>query len=151
MGPRLRGSRPTHCRAVTPAVTLACWLAVQQLSVEPFPAEVGSTVTVRAVRRQPIPQGEFLELALAGESIGVLAPDGRHLPCGTTDSRGVPVFVPDSPGQYVFDMTIDGVRVLAPHQVVPARNQWLAAFVCVPLGLALLWRNLSRARGRRDP
>ena len=130
-----------------PAVTLGCWLAVQQLGVEPFPAEVGSTVTVRASRDgQP----------LAGEGIAVRAPDGRQVRCGTTDRDGVVEFVPDLPGQYVYEMTVGGVRVLAPHRVVPERRGWLAAFVCVPLGLALLWgnlrsRNLSRERGRRDP
>lgn len=136
---------------MTPAVILACWLAVQQLAVEPFPAEVGATVTIRAVRKQPIPGGEFLDVPLVGEVIGVLVPDGRHVPCGTTDGTGVVVFVPDSPGQYVYEMTVAGVRVLAPHRVVPARSTWLAAIVCVPLGLALLWRNLSRARDRRGP
>jgi hypothetical protein len=127
---------------VIPAVTLGCWLAVQQLGIAPFPAEVGSTVTITAERaRQP----------LAGEAIAVRAPDGRQVKCGTTDARGVVTFVPDAPGQYVYEMTVGGVRVLAPHRVVPQRRTWLAAFVCVPLGLALLWQNLRRARGPRVP
>ena len=128
-----------------PAVTLGCWLAVQQLGIAPFPAEAGSTVTITAVRA-----GQPLE----GEAIAVRAPDGRQLSCGTTDRRGVVEFVPDVAGQYVYEMSVAGVRVLAPHRVVQQRRTWLAAFVCVPLGLALLWRNLaqfSRARGRRVP
>jgi len=120
-------------------------MALQQLSAVPFPAEVGSTVTVRAVRANE---------PLRGERIGVAMPDGKHLVCGTTDANGVVEFVPDLPGQYVFEMAIGGVRVIAPHRVVPVRHRWLAAFVCVPLGLALLWRNLlgrdlTRERGRR--
>jgi hypothetical protein len=127
---------------VIPAVTLGCWLAVQQLGTAPFPAEVGSTVTITAQRA-----GQPLE----GEGIVVRAPDGRQVNCGTTDRAGVVTFVPDAPGQYVYEMTVGGVRVLAPHRVVPERRTWLAAFVCVPLGLALLWRNLRPARGRRGP
>jgi len=116
-------------------------MAVQQLSAAPFPAEVGSTVTVRAVRDdQP----------LRGERIAVVVPDGRRVACGETDGTGVVAFVPEVPGQYVFEMTVGGVRIIAPHRVVPARQRWLAAFVCVPLGLALLWQNLRR-RDLRAP
>lgn len=108
-------------------------MAVQQLSAAPYPAEVGSTVTVRAVRD---------EQPLRGERIDVALPDGKLLACGETDGNGVVSFVPEAAGQYVFAMTVGGVRIIAPHRVVPARQRWLAAFVCVPLGLALLWRNL---------
>lgn len=124
-----------------PVVSFLCCIAAQQLSAVPFPAEVGQEVTVRAVRnadQQPWPQ----------HPIDVELPDGTKRELGVSDQNGELRFVPEVPGQYVFAADIDGIRVLAPHRVVPAQSRWIAALVCVPLGLALLWRNLrSRKPG----
>jgi len=124
---------------VIPVVSLLCCLAAQQLSATPFPAEVGQEVTVLAVRnaeREP-----FAKLAIAVE-----LPGGERRPLGLSDEQGELKFVPEVPGQYVFAADIEGIRVLAPYRVVAARSRWWAALVTVPLGLALLWRNLPWRR-----
>ncbi len=146
-------------------------MAAQQLSATPFPAEVGEPVTVRVVRNvrnaplDQVPLARDLldssatrpashEVPIAGLRIEVELPDGQRRFVGETGADGALRFVPDQPGAYVWMAAVDGVRLLAPHRVVPARSRWWAAVVCVPLGLLLLWRNLRRfssVRGRRDP
>lgn len=121
-------------------MTLA--LAVPQLRLEPERVVVGEQLTVRA---------EHAGQPVAGAAIEVELPDGSSRSAGTTDAGGALEFVPDVPGQHVFRAEVAGVRMVAPCIVVAARSRWLTAVVCVPLGLALLWRNLSRARDRRDP
>lgn len=122
---------------------LACVLALgpQQLQVAPVPGLTGSPITVRAHRDgQP----------LAGVAIELVGPAGDRQPGGTTGADGTTTFVVREPGGHVVEATIDGVRILAPFPVRPQRRRWLLAAGSVPLGLALLWWNLSRARGRRD-
>ena len=123
-------------------VSLVCAFGLQQLEVEPFPAVVGAAVTVRAHRAG---------VAIASLPLQVELPDGTVSACGATDALGQVRYVPAAAGHHVFGATIDGVRTLAPLPVVPARARWPLALGTVPLGLALLWWNLSRARGRRDP
>jgi len=156
---------------VVPVVTFVCWMAAQQLSATPFPAEVGESVTVRVVRnvrdaspdqvplsRDPMDRGAVRpashEVPLAGQRVEVELPDGQQQFVGVTDADGVVQFVPEQVGAYVWKTAVDGVSLLAPHRVIPARPRWLVASVCVPLGLLLLWRNLRRfssVRGRCDP
>lgn len=127
---------------VSLAVVLVCALAPQQLQVKPFPAAVGQEVVVRA-HRDGAP--------LADVRIEVELPGGSTASTGATDARGELRFRPEQAGYHVFAAAIDGVRTLAPLSVVAARDRWPLALGAVPLGLALLWWNLSRARGRRDP
>lgn len=121
-------------------------LAAQQLGVSPFPAEVGSRVTVSASRLQKDPTGKnpATTVPLAGLPIDVELPDHAHRQVGATDAAGEVEFVPTQLGTHVFSTTIDGVRVVAPHRVISPAPRWLPALVCVPLGLALLWRHLRR-------
>ena len=155
---------------MVPVVTFVCWMAAQQLSATPFPAEVGEPVTVRLVRNvrnEPLDQVPLARdpldrvalrpashvVPLAGQRIEVELPDGQQRFVGVTDADGALRFVPDQAGAYVWKTAVDGVRLLAPHRVIPARSRWLVAAVCVPLGLLLLWRNLRRfssVRGRHD-
>jgi hypothetical protein len=122
---------------VSLAVTIVCALAVQQLRVQPFPAGVGQTVTVRAgTDSAPI----------AALAVVVERPDGVTTSCGVTDAAGEVRFVPDVAGAHVVVAAIGGVRTLAPLAVVPARSRWPLALGSVPLGLALLWWHLSRRR-----
>lgn len=123
-------------------VSLACVFGLQQLQVSPFPAQVGDEVTLRARRG---------DAGIAALVVQVELPGGRITPCGETDAGGDLRFVPAVAGYHVFAAVIDGVRTLAPLPVVPARARWPLALGTVPLGLALLWWNLSRARGRRAP
>ncbi len=126
-------------------VVTVCFAAFQQLQVTPVPAEVGQEVVVQAQQDgRPV----------AGLQVTMAGPEGTSQSVGVTSREGAVRFVPVAPGQYVFTAQMDGVRVLAPHSVVPRRRWWLLAIGCVPLGLALLWRNLlwsdlSRARVRR--
>ncbi len=123
-------------------VSVVCAFGLQQLQVTPVPATVGGEVVVRALR-----DGH----GVAAVAVQVEAPDGTTAACGATGGDGVVRFVPRIAGQHVFVATIDGVRTLAPLSVRPARARWPLALGAVPLGLALLWWNLSRARGRRAP
>ncbi len=122
------------------AVSMTLALAAPQLRLEPERIAVGETLVVRA---------EYAGATLADTGIEVELPDGSTRDIGTTDSNGSLPFVPETPGQHVFRTEVQGVRMVAPCIVVPARSRWLTAAVCVPLGLALLWRNLSRSRDRR--
>lgn len=129
------------------AASVVCALVPQQLQVEPYPAEVGAVVTVTATTISGPASGLEIEVAL---------PDGGRQVIGTTDAQGRLTFVPPMAGQFVYAFeqatAAGGVRVLAPHRVVPRRERWWLAFGSVPLGLALLWRlGLSRGRGRRGP
>lgn len=113
--------------------TLSMLLALQQLQVSPFPAEVGQPVQVRATAATG---------PVAGLQVSVQLPDGQLVAVGTTDPAGAVSFVPQQVGLHCYRAELDGVHLLAPHQVVPLRRRWLFALVCVPLGLALLWRAL---------
>ena len=53
------------------------------------------------------------------------------------------------PGEHHLSAVAGEVRMVTLFQAEAARPRWLLATACVPLGLALLWRNLSRARDRR--
>jgi hypothetical protein len=127
---------------VVVAVTLACAFGLQQLQVQPYPGTVGAPVVVTARRGDGAPLQEAVHVELPGG--GVVA-------CGVTGADGALTFTPDRAGHHVFVARVDGVRTLAPLAVVPARTRWPLALAAVPLGLAFVWWNLSRARGRRDP
>ncbi|MCA8952300.1 MAG: hypothetical protein KDE27_22505 [Planctomycetes bacterium] len=123
------------------ATLLTLALAAPQLRVETEHAIVGAPVVLRAERGG----GAFGALAISAR-----LPDGSERAIGATAADGRLTFVPAELGQHVFRAEVDGAWWLATVEVVPQRSRWLAAAVCVPLGLALLWRNLSRARDRRD-
>ena len=121
-------------------VTILCIAGCQQLRVKPVPAEVGQEVVVRAEQNgQP----------LVGLAITVSGPDGPPRKAGVTGTDGQVKFVLEAAGSFVVAAEIGGVETLAPLAVIPGRPRWLFAIGCVPLGLALLWRNLSRAHDRR--
>ncbi|HZN40398.1 MAG TPA: hypothetical protein VFD82_16450 [Planctomycetota bacterium] len=121
-------------------VTILCLAGCQQLRVKPVPAEVGQEVVVDAEQNgQP----------LVGLAITLSGLDGPPRAVGVTGTDGQMRFVPDAAGSFVLAAEIGGVETLAPLAVIPERRRWLFALGCVPLGLALLWRNLSRARDRR--
>jgi hypothetical protein len=124
------------------AVLLASVLALQQLSISPFPGVVGEPLTIRAKREAG---------AIANLPIRVEWSDGTSRDIGSTDSNGTLVFTPIHAGYHVVATEIDGVRNVAPVAIVPSRRRWWLALATVPFGLALLWSSLSRARGRRGP
>jgi hypothetical protein len=111
---------------------------LQQLSVAPFPAEVGDEVVVAVVA----PAGP-----VAGLGIEVELPDRSRRSLGPTDRQGIVRVTAELVGEHVYRTQVDGVALVAPHRVVAARPRWLYALACVPLGLALLWRN-ARGPGR---
>lgn len=110
-----------------------------QLEVRPVPAVVGQPVELLVEGRRQL-------------EVAVTLPDGASESLGKTDAAGRLRFVPAAIGQHVFVTHIGDVRLLAPFTVVsPSRLVWWS-FATVPLGLWLLWRELSaRARGRRAP
>ncbi|MBM4060498.1 MAG: hypothetical protein FJ265_05300 [Planctomycetes bacterium] len=121
-------------------VTVLCVSLAQQLSVTPFPAEVGEVVTVRAER---VASADLARVPIVDLAVTVELPDGSRRELGATGGTGEVQHVPQQPGNYVYSAVVGEVRVAAPHRVVRARR-WLPALACVPLGLALLWYNLRR-------
>jgi hypothetical protein len=120
--------------------TLLLLLVLQQLAVEPFPAEVGQPVVVRAsAAGRPLP----------AVGVEVVQPDGQRLRVGETGAAGEVPFIAAGPGSHTFVATIDGVQILAPLSVLPPRRRWPYVLTCVPLGLVLLLR-IWRAADRRD-
>jgi hypothetical protein len=113
-------------------------LGLQLLAVEPSPAEVGQPVAVQATAASR---------AVAGLVVEALLPDGRRRELGRTDGDGVLRFAPEQAGEHRFVARIDGVRVIAPLQVLPSRRRWLVALACVPLGVVLLVRIWRLGRG----
>lgn len=123
---------------VAAGLTLLCSLLCQQLLVSPYPAEVGSPVTITAVGRH----GEA-SVPLAALPLSVQLPDGSVQTLQPTDADGKASFVPTQPGSHVYQAEVAGVRVLAPHAVVARRNRMLLWSSALPLGviaLYLLWR-----------
>jgi hypothetical protein len=138
------GSTETVRAATLPTIVVAlvslfCAFGLQQLSVQPFPAETGQPVRILATRAgaaaaepQPLP----------GLPLEVEWPDGTRHSAGVTGADGAATFTPEHPGAFVYRTQVDGVALVAPHRVVAKRRPWLLALACAPLGLVLLWRQL---------
>lgn len=112
---------------------LALLALLQQIQLAPFPAEVGEPVAVRVA----LPAG-----GAGGVAVEVEGPDGGRRSAGTTDASGGLSFTPALAGGHRFTAVVDGVRLVARMEVLPARRRWPYAVACVPLGLLLLWRLL---------
>jgi hypothetical protein len=128
---------------VAAGFALLCSLVCQQLLVSPYPGEVGSPVTITAVRREGGASLPLANLPLANLPLAVQTPDGSLQPLEPSDAAGKVRFVPTQPGTHVYQAEVAGVRILAPHAVVARRNRWLLWVVSWPLGLGalvLLWR-----------
>src|SRR5262245_27810006 len=123
------------------ALQLLTTCLLQQLAASPDPAEVGERVAVEIRGVAP----------LAGRRIEVVLPDGSAQGLGTTDGGGALAFVPDRAGAYRFVAEVDGRRLIAPLQVLPARRRWPYVVTCVPLGLALGCAILRRRRDHVQP
>ncbi|MGE3353187.1 MAG: hypothetical protein AB7O84_15725 [Planctomycetota bacterium] len=128
------------------ATTLLFSLLVQQLTVQPYPCEVGQTAVVAAVAA---PAPGAAPLPIAGLQLVVERADGSTRPLGSTDAAGRLEFVPEQDGLVHVAGTHGGERWVAPLQVVARPRRWLYAALFVPLGLALLvlhWRAAARGR-----
>ena len=131
------------------SVVLTCLFAVQQLTVGPVPSAVGHQVVLRATALadlavEPGASADPVQSAAAGTAISLELPDGSSRQIGATDAAGVLRYELEVPGQHAFSANISGVRCVASMPVAPARNRWLLAIVCIPLGLAMLWLQLRR-------
>ena len=123
------------------ATALVLSLALQQLSVLPYPCEVGHPAVFAA---------REAGAAVVGLPIVVEQPDGSVRDAGLTDKDGKVQFVPESAGRHLFVAKKGETRWVAPLQVVAAPRRWLYAAVCTPLGLALLWNSLRRRRATTE-
>ncbi|MBK8101698.1 MAG: hypothetical protein IPK26_31840 [Planctomycetes bacterium] len=111
--------------------------ALQQLTVTPYPAEVGDSVVVQAMA----PSGP-----LAGLPIERELPDGSRVAIGSTGSDGVLRHDVAVAGTHIFRARHGEVALVTPLAVREARPRWPLALACVPLGLALGWRHLRDMR-----
>ena len=121
-------------------LAVTCLFALQQLQVGPVPTQVGKAVVVSATDKA---------MPAASITVEVELPDGSREPAGVTDAEGRLSFTPSVVGPHAFVATIDGVRCVAPIAIGAARNRWLLGLASVPLGLALLFVHLRRARAAR--
>jgi len=117
----------------------------QELLTTPQFGEVGQEVEVRLVSRDGSPIG--------GVGIEALSPGGDEVRIGATDGDGTVRFTPEVAGRYELRALIRGGRLLliSPYEVRPERDRALWAMACVPVGLLLLWFNLSRRRTAARP
>ncbi|MCA8966683.1 MAG: hypothetical protein R3F29_12715 [Planctomycetota bacterium] len=122
---------------MTAVVTVACWLAMQQLAAAPESPSVGDVVAVRA---------SLAAAPAVGVAVAVVLPDGGRQEIGATDAAGEVRFVPETAGQHTFVAEVGGVRCLTPVFAQGRGGRWLLALASVPLGLALLWVNLRHLR-----
>jgi hypothetical protein len=140
---------------VSTVVVLTCLLSLQQLTVGPAPSSVGQELVVRATvlgepAVKPGSAAEAVPEAAAGVVVSLELPDGTSRELGVTDASGLLKFHPEVPGQHAFSADLSGVRCVASLPIAPARNRWLLAIVCVPLGLAVMWLQIRRLlAGRR--
>ena len=136
-------------------VVLTCLLSLQQLTVGPVPSSVGQELVVRATElgepvANPGSAADVVREAVAGVMVSLELPDGSLREIGLTDAAGLLKFRPEVPGQHAFSADLSGVRCVASLPIAPARNRWLLGFVCVPLGLAVMWLQMRRLlAGRR--
>jgi hypothetical protein len=129
-------------------------LSFQQLTVGPVPSCVGQEVVVRATALgepavKPGAAVDPVQFAAAGVMVSLELPDGTSREIGVTDASGLLKFHPEVPGQHAFSADISGVRCVASLPIAPARDRWLLAIVCVPLGLAVLWLQIRRLLASR--
>lgn len=111
--------------------------ALQQLTVSPYPAEVGDTVDVRAAA----PSGPIAGLAIERE-----LPDGSRAVVGVTGTDGSLRNEVTVAGTHLYRARHGDVLLATPLAVAAARPRWPLALACVPLGLALAWRHLRDMR-----
>ena len=123
-------------------LAVTCLFALQQLHVAPSPASVGAELQVRATTASGEPADVAVELEL---------PDGRRRPLGATGSAGRLTCVLEQPGPHAFRASVDGVRCVVSVVAAPARRRWALALASVPLGLALLFVHLRRAKAASSP
>jgi hypothetical protein len=122
------------------AAIMTLLLGAQQLQALPHPGVVGSPLRI-SVRREDAP--------CAAVGLVVDVPGGTRVDCGYTGEDGRIEFRPTAAGMHVFRATIDGVEQVLPVPVAAAEPRWPRLLVGLPLGFALLWWNVRRARGRR--
>ncbi|MFT4514071.1 MAG: hypothetical protein ACI89X_004877 [Planctomycetota bacterium] len=91
-----------------------------------------------------------MQVPAVGIAVSLGLSDGTSRELGVTDASGALKFQPDVAGQHAFSANISGVRCVASMPIAPARNRWLLAIVCVPLGLAMLWLQLRRLFASRN-
>jgi hypothetical protein len=71
---------------------------------------------------------------------------GEDVELASTDQQGAVRFSPPAPGRYEFRAWLPEreLMIIAPYEVLPQRNRWIWALLCIPTGLVLLWLNLRR-------
>ena len=81
--------------------------------------------------------------------VTVTLPGGEVRALGQTDRNGALSFTAELAGLHETAAEVAGVRCVAPITFGPSRQRRWLLFGSAPLGLALLWLQWRRLRGRR--
>ncbi len=84
---------------------------------------------------------------LVGLEVGLRQAGGQVATLGRTDAAGTLAFVAAAPGPHEFAATLpQGTVLLALVDVQAGPARWWVTWLCLPLGLAILWAHARRAR-----
>ena len=84
---------------------------------------------------------------LVGLEVGLRQASGQIAALGRTDAAGTVGFVAEVPGPHEFAATLaQGTVLLALVDVQARPARWWSIWLCIPLGLAIVWAQARRAR-----
>lgn len=117
-------------------------LLPQRLDPPPRVTHPDEPIAVRAMDRGGRP--------VANITVHVRTPAGRLESVGVADAAGEVSFTPVEVGKYEFRAQFpDGPLVIVVHDVVARPRRWLYAVLLTPIGLLLIWWNITKFRRRR--
>jgi hypothetical protein len=123
-------------------IAVAFLLLPQRLDPPPRVTHPNEPVVVRAVDRAGQPAARI--------TVRVRTPSGQLEDVGMADDRGEVCFVASEVGKHEFRAQFPGgPLVVVVHHVVARPKRWLYALILTPIGLLLVWWNLTKFQRRR--
>jgi hypothetical protein len=117
-------------------------LLPQRLDPPPQVTHPDEPVVVRAIDRSGTP--------VARIHVAVKTPAGKLEDAGVADENGEVRFTPVEVGKHEFRAQFPGgPLVIVVHDVVAKPRRWLYALILTPIGLLLIWWNLTKFRRQR--
>ena len=117
-------------------------LFCQRLELPRAVCHPGDSIQLTAVSKSGEPA--------AGVLVDVRTPDGVKMPVGLSDAEGHVKFTAEQVGTHEFHAVISGGPpiVVVVYEVVARPRRWLYAVFLTPLGILLIWWNLTKLRRR---